>query len=322
MTARRMSLTLTLLALCGSAAADDEGKPIRAVTYGTFVSGVLTGADQDASGSRSDIYRFHGRIGEGVHVAALTRAPEIIVEIVDGKTGRTLEADPSIADDEAAGWGSRSAPQDGMAVDITLPRDGDYDVVIRSARQDMTEDSPPIEYTLGVDRERVAGWLQAAMVKPDLGLGFHFSGGIGFALLGLSDGTHAGEDTHVEFGPGYQVSETFGLDLILDAHMTLASVQGMLTGAFAFQLGPRARYGNKHHGFWALSLGPSLLTIPTALPTSVMAPEAQGFGVCGEWDAAPGRAKNPRSKVTLRLFAQMQWHGDASLFTTGFGTSL
>ena len=75
MTARRMTLTLTLVALCGSAAADDEGKPIRGVTYGTFVRGVLTGADQDANGSRSDIYRFHGSTGEGVHVAAVTAAP-------------------------------------------------------------------------------------------------------------------------------------------------------------------------------------------------------------------------------------------------------
>jgi len=316
-----MTLTLTLVALCGSAAADDEGKPIRGVTYGTFVRGVLTGADQDANGSRSDIYRFHGSTGEGVHVAAVTAAPEIIIEVVDGKTGRDLERDPAIADEEAGGWGTASAPQDGMALDVTLPRDGDYDIVIRSAREDMNEDSPPIEYTLGVDRDLVAGRLQAANVKPDLGMGFHFSGGLAFGLLGLSDGTHPAEDTHVEFGPGYQVSEMLGIDLIFGAHMTIAGDQGMV-GAFAFQLGPRARWGNKHRGFWALSMGPSLLTVPTALPMGVTSGDTQGFGACVEWNAAPGRAKNPTSKTTLRLFAQMQWHGEGSLFTTGFGTSL
>jgi hypothetical protein len=278
---------------------------------------VLSGTDQDADGSRSDVYRFHGRAGEGLHAAVdVTNADHVELQIIDRSTSRALEQDPEVAGPDAPTVG----PPTMSWLDFSLPRDGDYDLVVRASRADMTADSPALRYTLGMAHERgVSYHLDAVSRPPDLGLGFHFSFGLGYASVTLNDGSHSCFSPGAEAGPDYQFTEKVGVDLLAEVNLF---VGGEPVAGFAMLFGPRVRYGNKHHGFVALAAGRSLLIVPTDLPPEIMEPQLSGFGMRADVALAPGRAKNPKSKVTLRLYAEMLWHGESSFFAAGFATSL
>jgi hypothetical protein len=314
----RAWIVLLVLAGTAPAAAEDPGKPVRALPLGTFVEGRLAGSDQDADGARSDVYRFSGGANDAVHVAAT--GPEgttMHVQVVEVKTSRLLEPDPEVADPDAY---ERFSGDHRAKVDVTLPRDGEYEVTVRATRDDLTEDSPALTYRLGVSRDRVIRDVLRLGVKPSLGPTFHVSAGIGYGSLGLPAGSRHGEAITAHAGPGYQITERIGIDVIADVNVFLNPLDPPIV-AFAATAGPRLRYGNKTSGFAGISAGPSYLTTITSLPDGDPEPQSSGFAARAEWALALGRSSKPGSKLTMRLFVQNMWHGESSYFAAGFATS-
>lgn len=225
----------------------------------------------------------------------------------------------------------RAVPEESLAVvearrehgrgnDVTLPRDGSYDVIVRATSEGMTEDSPAVLYRLGVSRDRVIKDVVRLGVKPALGVTLHFSAGIGYGRVSLPDRSFNGEAISVHGGPGYQVSERIGIDVIADVCAFL-NPTAPLAGVGAM-LGPRLRYGNKNHGFVGVSAGPSLLMTLTSVPDDGTEPQTSGVAARADYGLALSRGNQPRSKMTMRFFIQHMWHGESSYFAAGFAVSL
>jgi hypothetical protein len=325
-----MRAALLTAALCfvvvprPSAADTSQGQPVRGLTYGAVVEGTLTANEAWGKNARRDFYRFKGRAGDHVHAAvAAPTADRVICAIVVKGDMVPLPSDADIVDEIGRGANWTTAEDhitNQMAVDVTLPEDGEYDVIVAAKRLDLTEASPPVAYTLALAHEPVAGGVEWIAKHPLHGFGFHATVGASPGVIAFSSETAFQMGLQLAFAPGYQVSPRFGVDAYVQTAVALNPRTTPIV-LLSMLVGPRLRGGNKWEGFTGFTAGMSIVPLLSGLPAGAMDANAIGFGARLERSLAPARRLHPDSNITVTLHAQGTWNGPVAMYTTGVGIS-